>query len=344
MRLLKYHQAISEGTVQAMERDENVFCAGIAVDYPSGIFGTTSKALARFGPERVFDTPAMENAFTGICIGAAAMGKRPIMVHPRNDFMFLAFDQLINLGAKWRYMYGGGAGSVPVVVRAVIGRGWGQGATHSQSLQAPLAHFPGLAVVMPATPADAKGLLLAACRHDRPVVILEHRALYGLEGDVPEAPVETPIGKANVLRQGNDLSIVATSLMTQEALTAADELARHGIGAEVVDLRSIRPLDEETVLASVAKTGRAIVADTSWELCGVASEIAGLLAEKAFSHLKAPVRRLALADCPAPVSLVLEQAFYPRASTIARLALHVMGADPDAVGEIDAEDDFKGPY
>ncbi len=344
MRILKYHQAISEGTVQAMERDANVFCAGIAVDYPSGIFGTTAEALERFGKQRVFDTPAMENAFTGICIGAAAMGKRPIMVHPRNDFMFLAFDQLINLAAKWRYMYGGNAGNVPVVVRAVIGKGWGQGATHSQSLQAPLAHFPGLTVLMPATPRDAKGLLLSACRHDGPVVILEHRALYGVEGEVPEAPVETPIGRAAVLREGRDVTIVATSVMVQEALGAAEELDRHGVAAEVVDLRTIRPLDEETVLASARKTGRVIVADTSWELCGVASEIAALCAEKAFQDLKAPVRRLALADCPAPVSLALERAFYPQASTIARLALHVVGADPELVGEIDKEDTFKGPY
>ena len=344
MRRLKYHQAISEGTVQAMERDANVFCAGIAVDYPSGIFGTTAEALKRFGKARVFDTPAMENAFTGICIGAAAMGKRPIMVHPRNDFMFLAFDQLINLAAKWRYMYGGNAGSVPVVVRAVIGKGWGQGATHSQSLQAPLAHFPGMTVLMPATPRDAKGLLLSACRHDGPVVILEHRALYGVEGEVPEEPVETPIGSAAVLREGRDVTIVATSVMTQEALSAAEELDRHGVTAEVVDLRTIRPLDEETVLASARKTGRVIVADTSWEFCGVASEVAALCVEKAFHHLKAPVRRLALADCPAPVSLSLERVFYPKASTIARLALHVVGADPELVGEIDKEDTFKGPY
>ncbi|RMD60583.1 MAG: alpha-ketoacid dehydrogenase subunit beta [Alphaproteobacteria bacterium] len=344
MRTLKYHQAISEGTVQAMERDPNVFCAGIAVDYPSGIFGTTTEALKRFGPARVFDTPAMENAFTGICIGAAAMGKRPIMVHPRNDFMLLAFDQLINLAAKWRYMYGGNAGSVPIVVRAVIGKGWGQGATHSQSLQAPLAHFPGLTVLMPATPRDAKGLLLSACRHDHPTIILEHRALYNVEGEVPEEPEETPIGKAAILRPGRDLTIVATSLMVQEALDAAEELARHDVDAEVVDLRSIRPLDEETVLASVKKTGRVIVADTSWERCGVTSEIAALCAEKAFHDLKAPVRRLALADCPAPVSQTLEQAFYPKASTIARLALHVIGIDPELVGDIDREDTFKGPY
>lgn len=344
MRKIKYHQAISEGICQAMERDPNVFVAGIAVDYPSGIFGTTDEALKKFGPERVFDTPAMENAFTGICLGAAAMGKRPIMVHARNDFMFLAFDQLINLGAKWNYMYGGNAGQVPIVVRAVVGKGWGQGATHSQSLQAPLAHFPGLTVLMPATARDAKGLILSACRHNGPVVIIENRALYNIEGEVEEGPVETPIGKAAVLREGTDLTVVATSLMVQEAIEAARELERHGVSVEIVDLRSIRPLDEATVLKSVRKTGRVIVADTSWEMCGVASEIAALCVEKAFSSLKGPVRRLALPNCPAPVSLALEQAFYPKASTIARLALGLVGADPEMVGAIDREDTFKGPY
>src|SRR4051812_49224749 len=172
MRQIKYWQALSEGIVQAMERDPNIFMTGIAVDYPSGIFGSTVEATKRFGPKRVFDSPAMENALTGIAIGAAAMGKRPIIVHPRNDFMFLAFDMMLNLAAKWKYMYGGNAGSVPIVVRAVIGKGWGQGATHSQSLHAPLAHFPGLSVVMPAFPDDAKGLLLSALQNEGPVIML----------------------------------------------------------------------------------------------------------------------------------------------------------------------------
>jgi pyruvate dehydrogenase E1 component beta subunit len=241
-------------------------------------------------------------------------------------------------------MYGGNAGRVPLVVRAVVGKGWGQGATHSQSLHAPLAHFPGLTVALPATPADAKGLMLSACRHDGPVIIIEHRSLYNVEGAVSEAPIEVPLGKAAVVREGKDLSIIATSLMVQEAIEAAAELERHGVSAEIVDLRTVRPLDEATVLASVRKTGRAIAADTSWEMCGVASEIAALCAEKAFSALKGPVRRLSLANCPAPVSAALEQAFYPKASTIARMALGMLGADPTAVGEIDREDTFKGPY
>lgn len=342
-RTLKYSQALGEGIVQAMERDPNIFMTGLAVDYPSGIFGSTVEAAKRF-PKRVFDSPAMENALTGIAIGAAAMGKRPIVVHPRNDFMFLAFDMMINLAAKWKYMYGGNAGGVPIVVRAVIGKGWGQGASHSQSLQSVLGHFPGLSVVMPTFPRDAKGLMLAALQHSSPVIVLEHRALYETTGEVPKEPVITPIGQAAVVRQGRDLTIVGTSFMAYEALHAAGELAKEGIDAEIVDLRSIRPLDEETVLSSVRKTGRLIVADTSWELCGVASEVAALVAEKGFDYLKAPVRRIALANCPAPVSYTLESAFYPSATTIAKVAMSVMGKFSGHLGNIDREDMFKGPY
>jgi len=344
MRTLTYAQALSEGLVQAMERDPSIFVTGIAVDYPSGIFGSTTEATQRFGHERVFESPAMENALTGIAIGAAAMGKRPVVVHPRNDFMFLAFDQLINMAAKWKYMFNGRAGTAPIVVRAVIGKGWGQGATHSQSLQAPLAHFPGLTVVMPAFPDDAKALTIAALQHDGPVIILEHRTLYGTKGEVPEACVAAPLGKARVVREGKDVTIVATSFMAYEALHAAEELARQGVEAEVVDLRTIRPLDEETILASLEKTGHLVAADTSWELCGVVSEVAALAAEKGFRFLKAPVKRIALANCPAPVSLKLEEAFYPKASTIAKAALSTLGYDPGKVGAIDREDTFKGPY
>ncbi len=344
MRQLKYSEALSEGIVHAMERDPNIYMTGIAVDYPSGIFGSTIEATKRFGPKRVFDSPAMENALTGIAIGAAAMGKRPIIVHPRNDFMFLAFDMMINLAAKWKYMYGGNAGEVPLVVRAVIGKGWGQGASHSQSLQSVLGHFPGLSVVMPAFPRDAKGLMLAALRHHSPVIVLEHRTLYDTVGDVPESDEITPIGKAAVIKEGRDITIVATSFMAYEALHAAEQLEKQGVSAEVVDARSIRPLDEEAILASVQKTGRVIVADTSWELCGFSSEVCALVAEKAFSSLNAPVRRIAMADCPSPVSQTLEKAFYPSANTIARAALFILGRHDDDLADIDREDSFKGPY
>src|SRR5258706_1764375 len=197
---------------------------------------------------------------------------------------------------------------------------------------------------MPAFPKDAKGLMLSALKHDSPVIMLEHRTLYDTAGEVSEDPIETPIGKAAVVRAGTDVSIVATSFMAYEAVHAADELAKEGISAEVVDLRSIRPLDEETILKSVQKTGHLIVADTSWELCGVVSEVAALVAEKGFSSLKAPVRRIALANCPAPVSQPLEKAFYPTATTIAKAAMSMMGKFSGHFGSIDREDTFKGPY
>jgi pyruvate/2-oxoglutarate/acetoin dehydrogenase E1 component len=343
MRELKYSSALSEGLVQAMERDANIFVTGIAVDYPSGIFGSTVEATKRF-PKRVFDSPAMENALTGIAIGAAAMGKRPVIVHPRNDFMFLAFDMMINLAAKWKYMFGGNAGTVPIVVRGVIGKGWGQGASHSQSLQSVLAHFPGLSLVMPAFPQDAKGLMLSALTHDSPVIMLEHRTLYDTTGPVTPEPLPTPIGKAAVVKAGKDITIVATSFMAYESLHAAEQLEKEGISAEVIDARSIRPLDEETILTSVRKTGRLIVADTSWELCGFSSEVAALVAEKGFSALKAPVRRIALANSPAPVSQPLEKAFYPTATTIAKAALVMLERRASSFGDIDREDNFKGPY
>ncbi len=344
MRILKYWQALSEGLTQAMEQDPDIFVTGISVDYTSGVFGSTVAAYNQFGPKRIFDAPSMENALTGIAIGAAAMGKRPVVFHPRNDFMFLAFDQMINLAAKWKYMYGGHAGKLPIVFRAIVGKGWGQGATHSQSLHAVLAHFPGLKVVLPASPKDAKGLTLAALQSDSPVVLLEHRSLYNIEGEVPNDPVITPIGKAEVVRKGSDVTIVATSLMVQEALIAAKELEKEGVDVEVVDIRSLRPLDEETILNSIKKTGRLIVVDTSWEMCGMSSEIAALAAEKAFHFLKAPVRRIALADCPAPVSLSLENVFYPKPSTIAKAVMAVMNRTSHHFGDIDPEDTFKGPY
>ena len=344
MRELKYSQALSEGMVQEMQKNSNIFITGIAVDYPSGIFGTTVEALKLFGSSRVFDSPAMENALTGIAIGAAAAGKRPILIHPRIDFMFLSFDMLFQLAAKWKYMYAGNGGEVPIVIRAIIGRGWGQGSTHSQSLQSVLAHFPGMTVVMPAFPADAKGLMITALRHTGPVVILEYRTLYDTIGPVSIEPEAIPFGRANIIHAGSDITIVATSFMSYEALQAAKELKKSGVSAEVIDLRSIRPLDEETIINSVKKTGRLIVADTSWELCGISSEIAALIAEKAFYSLKLPVCRIALPDCPAPVSQSLEKVFYPSSSTIYMAAMKMMNKGEDQVSMNDISSEFKGPY
>jgi pyruvate/2-oxoglutarate/acetoin dehydrogenase E1 component len=342
MRTLSYAQAISEALVIGMRENSKVFITGIGVDYPVGVFGTTKEAFDEFGQSRVFDSPSMENALTGICIGAASMEMRPVLVHHRNDFMFLAFDQMLNLAAKWRYMYGGNAGQVPIVVRGVIGRGWGQGATHSQSLQAPIAHFPGITVVMPAMP--AKGLILTALKSKSPVVILEHRSLFDITGEVPEGYYETPIGKANILRLGTDISVVCTSYMVVEAMRAAKFLSSFGISVEVVDLRSIRPIDENTIIDSVMKTGRLIIADTSWVQYGVTSEISALVAEKALSYLKAPVKRIGLPDCPAPSTKVLEDVFYPSANSLQKSITRVLGI-PDITTVLAPEiDNFKGPY
>ena len=344
MRTLTYAQAISEALVLGMKENPKVFITGIGVDYPVGVFGTTKDALDEFGATRVFDSPSMENALTGICIGAATMDLRPVLVHHRNDFMFLAFDQMLNLAAKWRYMYGGNAGQVPIVVRGIIGRGWGQGATHSQSLQSPIAHFPGIAVLMPAMPADAKGLILSGLKSKSPVVILEHRSLFDITGDVPEGYYETPIGQANVLRVGTDISLICTSYMTVEAMRAAKFLSQYNISVEVIDIRSIRPLDEVTIVNSVRKTGRLLVADTSWVQYGVASEIAALVAEKAPECLLAPVERIGLPNCPAPTSKVLEDAFYVTANNLKEAIARILGRK-DVTASLDPEvDNFKGPY
>ena len=344
MRRLSYGAAISEATVQCMEADPSIFVAGIGVDDFKGIFGTTFEAHRRFGDARVFDIPNGENTMTGIAIGAAAMGKRPLVVHPRNDFMFLCMDQLFNLAAKWRYMFGNRSG-VPVVFRGIVGRGWGQGATHSQSLQALFAHIPGLYVALPASPADAKGLLVSALTGDGPVVILENRALYELDGDVPESLEKVPFGRGRIVRPGTDITIVGLSLMAYEAARAAEILVEHNVSAEVIDLRCARPLDDEIILTSLRKTGRLVVADTSWAMCGVSAEVAAIAAEKGWQHLKAPVRRVTPPDCPAPVAKPLEDAFHPNPLTIAQACLDVLKAGvPLGAGVSDVQATFVGPY
>lgn len=344
MRKLKYWQAISEATVQCMEADPSIFIAGIGVDDFKGLFGTTLAAYKQFGSKRVLDIPNCENAMTGIAIGAAAMGKRPLVVHPRNDFMFLCMDQIFNLAAKWRYMFGN-KGGVPVVFRGIVGRGWGQGATHSQSLQSVFAHFPGLYVATPASPADAKGLLVSALQGTGPVILLENRACYELEGEVPEEPIAVPFGKGRIVRPGKDVTIVGASLMAYEAARAADILAEQGVDAEVIDPRSMRPFDEVIVLESIKKTGRLVVADTNWAFCGFSAEVAAVAAEKGWEHLKAPVRRVTPPDCPAPVSKPLEDAFHPNPLAIAQACLELVKGEAKARGRVaDVQESFPGPY
>jgi pyruvate/2-oxoglutarate/acetoin dehydrogenase E1 component len=308
-RKLQYSLALNEALHQMMESDPSVFLIGQGVKSPWYVGNTAQGLLERFGETRVIDTPVSENAVTGAAVGAAIAGMRPVVVHPRMDFMFYAFDPIINEAANWYYMNGGKA-SVPVVIWGIINRGGEQAAQHSQALHSIFAHVPGLKVVMPATPYDAKGLMIAAIRDPNPVIYIDDRLLYRQEGEVPEEIYEVQIGKGNILKAGKDVTVVAVSYMVAEAQKAVAELAGEGIDAELLDLRTVKPLDEELLLASVKKTGRLVVADVGWKTCSVAAEVSALVAEHAFEYLKAPIRRVTLPDCPAPASAILEKVYY----------------------------------
>ena len=314
-RQLSYRDAIREALDQALELDQRVFLIGEGIDDPGGVFGTTIGLAASHGARRVMDMPLAENGLTGVAAGAAMTGMRPVLIHMRVDFLPMAMDQIINHVAKWSYMTGGRT-KVPLTMRAIIGRGWGSAAQHSQSLQALFAHIPGLRVVMPATPYDAKGLLLGCIASGVPSLVIEHRWLYDRLGPVPNEPYTVPAGRGAILREGTDVTLVGVSQMVLELLQAADKLAQQGISAEVLDLRSVRPLDEALIIASVRKTGRLVVADTGWRHCGISAEVTAIAAEHAWDRLKAPVRRICPADCPTPASPVLEQAFYPGVAEI----------------------------
>ncbi len=309
-RTLKCTEAIAEATVQAMRNDPSVFVLGLHVSDPNGIFGTTVPAFKEFGPSRVIETPIMEASLTSIAGGAAMQGMRPLHVHARNDFLLLCLSQLGNELTKWRYMSGEQL-TVPLVIRAIVGRSRGQGGQHSQSLQSIFAHFPGMHVVAPSNAFDAKGLLMTALSGNAPVIYLEHRLCHPEECPVPEAPYKIPFGKARIVRPGNDVTIVTLLQSVYEAKRAADILEAEGISAEVIDLRSIRPWDKETVCASVRKTGRLIMADTGWVDFGISAEIVATVTEREFASLKAPPVRIGLPACPTPMAEPLETAYYP---------------------------------
>jgi len=323
-RKLKYCLAINEALHQIMEEDESVFLIGQGVKSPWYVGRTAEGLLERFGPKRVIDTPVSENVVTGAAVGAALAGMRPVVVHPRMDFMLYAMDPIINQAANWHYMNGGKL-SVPVVIWGIINRGGEQAAQHSQALHATFGHFPGLKVVMPATPQDAKGLMISAIQEKNPVVFIDDRWLHNEEEVVPEDAYATPIGTARVVREGEDLTIIAASYMVKLANEAVERLSQEGVWAELIDLRSIKPYDKETIIASVRKTGRALVADPGWRTYGMAAELAATIQESAFDALKSPVARLCLPDAPAPASRTLEQAYYPTADTILEKARKMMG-------------------
>ena len=329
-REITYAQAILEATDQCMGKDSSVYIMGLGVPDPKGVFGTTLGLQDKYGDRRVMDMPVSENAMTGVAIGSAIRGMRPILTHQRIDFMLLSLDQIINNAAKWHYMFDGKM-RVPMVIRLIVGRGWGQGPQHSQSLQALFGHIPGLKVVMPSTPNDAKGLLISSIEDDNPVIFLEHRWLHHVFGEVPEEIYRVPLGKANILKQGKDVTIVATSHMALESFRAARFLEAKGVEVEVVDLRTIKPLDEQTILNSVRKTGKLVVVDGGWKFLGLPAEIITMVIEKAFNHLKAPPCRVAFPDIPTPTSRVLSSEFYPGVINIVNAVNGILGM-PD-VGE-----------
>ncbi len=324
-RRISHAEAIRESFDQALTLDPATYLMGQGVNDPGGMFGTCSGLVDEHGADRVFDTPLAENGMTGIAIGSAIVGMRPIYLHNRPDFLFLALDQIANHAAKWSFMTGG-AVSVPLVLWACIGRGWGSAAQHSQALQGTFMHLPGLKLVMPSTGHDAKGLLHAALKDPNPVLILEHRFNFKLKGIVPEAPYTIPIGKGILRRQGRDLTIVTISQMVHEAHAAADRLAGEGIEVEIVDLRSLRPLDESLVLESLARTGRLVIADHGWKTCGITAEIGALAAEKGYHSLRAPIERVCAPDMPTPAGYTLEQAFYQGQSEIVAAARRVVSS------------------
>ena len=331
-RKISFQQAVGEALAQEMERDESVIVMGEDVaggcgadgemDAWGGVLGVTKGLWARF-PGRVLDTPISESAFIGAAIGAATAGLRPVAELMFVDFMGVCFDQIFNQAAKFRYMFGGRA-ATPVVIRSMIGAGLRAAAQHSQCLYPLFTHIPGLKCVVPSTPYDAKGLLIQAIRDDDPVMFFEHKLLYSLEGEVPEESYTLPFGEANYVREGDDVTIVALGRMVHKASEASDELAKDGIGCEIIDPRTTSPLDEDTILESVEKTGRLVVVDEASPRCNMATDISAIIAQNAFGSLKAPIKMVAPPHTPVPFSSVLEDLYIPDAGKVGAAVRDVM--------------------
>ena len=351
MSEMSFASAVNDALHTAMNLDSSVIFYGLGATDPKEIFGTTAGLAKKFGDSRVFDTPTSENGMTGIGIGAALGGMRTIMTHQRLDFFLLAMDQLVNSAAKWHYMFGSQI-SVPITIRLIVGRGWGQGPTHSQNLQAWFAHVPGLKVVMPTTPADAKGLLLSSIFDPNPVVFLEHRWLHQSVGEVEKGDIRVPIGLARIVRAGKDVTVVAASYLVVEALQAAKVLAEEGIECEVIDLRTISPLDWDAVHNSVKKTRRLIVLDSGAQTGSVAGEIIARVAIKQHHVLVAAPIRLAMPDVPEPTSFGLTKGFFVRGINIYQSVMAMFGKPETVKADVLVEQSphdvpgewFKGPF
>jgi pyruvate dehydrogenase E1 component beta subunit len=348
-RTLRYVDAIRDGLAQALEEDPRVFVFGLDVDDHKGIQGSTVGLPQRFGADRVFGTPLSEDAMTGVAIGAAMAGLRPVHVHIRMDFLMLSMNQLVNMAAKSRYMYGGTV-SCPMVVRAIIGKSWGQGAQHSQGLHSMFMHVPGLKVVAPSNPHDVKGCLIEAIRDPDPVIFVEHRLLYDSEAPVPDGAYTVPFGKARVCRRGTDVTLVGISAMLPECIGAAEMLAGAGVAAEVIDPISLSPLDIDAIAQSVARTRRLIVVDTAWTMCGASAEIVAQVAERLAGTSGLLLQRMGHAPATCPTSPWLEAEYYPDMRKIAARAYAMArpGGEPwtpppiETIGK--ARKQFRGPF
>ena len=345
---LSYRDALNLAMVQEMNRDSSVFVYGLDVSDHKRIFGSTVGLVEKFGSERCFGTPLAEDAMTGFALGSAINGMRPIHIHIRADFLMLAMNQIVNMISNFRYMTGGQL-KIPLVIRAIIGRGWGQSAQHSKSLHSFFAHIPGLKVVMPTTPADAKGLLASAIRDDNPVIFLEHRWLYDIIDEVNiDSGALLPLGKPSLLQKGDNLTVVATSWMNVEAMRAAEVLKKyHGTNVEIIDPRTIAPLDYEMIYDSVNKTKHCIVADYDWLYCGFSAEVAARISEHCFNKLQAPVARVGFSPTPCPTTRPLENKFYSNAVDIIRLVEKILDLKPADLAKEEFysyENKFKGPF
>lgn len=350
-RLIRYVDALAEAVHQEMERDEKVFLFGLDVDDHKAIQGSTAGLLEKFGPDRIFGTPLSEDAMTGFAVGAAMAGYRPIHVHIRMDFMMLCMNQLVNMAAKAHYMYNGQV-KIPLVVRTMIGRSWGQGAQHSQALHSMFMHIPGLKIVAPSNAHDAKGCMIAAIRDDNPVIIMEHRLLCNKQAYVSPEPFEVELGKGRVLAEGKDITIVAISHMLIEAQRASKHLEKAGISAEIIDPISLKPLDIDLIANSVKKTGRLLVVDNGWLTCGASSEIITRIIEELPEGINGkaiPMARMGFAETTCPTTRSLEDLFYPNGRTIAAKAYELVKGDgktdwlPESEKQIEIEE-FKGPF
>lgn len=320
---LTYSDTINQTLDYLLATDEKVILIGQGVKSPWYVGSTCNGLFSKYGRERVLDTPISENGITGAAVGAAIAGMKPIIVHPRMDFMLYAMDPIINQASNWHYM-SGGAANVPVVFWGIINRGGEQAAQHSQSLYSIFAHIPGLKVITPATPYDVKGMLISAVRDPNPVLFVDDRWLYNIAEIVPEDEYEIPIGKGIIRREGKDISIISYSYAMHEALEAADLLQKEGINAEVIDLRSIKPYDKNIISESLKKTGRLVIVDGSWKTGGFSAEIAAYASENAFEYLRKPVMRVCLPDIPAPSSGVLEREYYITPEKIVNAAKQIL--------------------